>query len=74
MTFQLILDEIKNNLKKILDDLSISNVNFSVELGEPKKLFLVAILSNPVLLGTFNKIKIIPTILIKNQKILNIIS
>ena len=35
MTFQLILDEIKNNLKKILDDLSISDVNFSVELAKP---------------------------------------
>ena len=31
MTFQLILDEIKNNLEKILDDLSISDVNFTVE-------------------------------------------
>ena len=35
MTFQLILDEIKNNLKKILDDLSISYVNFSVEVAKP---------------------------------------
>jgi arginyl-tRNA synthetase len=35
MTFQLILDEIKNNLKKILDDLSISDVNFSVEVAKP---------------------------------------
>ncbi len=35
MTFQLILDEIKNNLKKILDDLSISDVTFSVELAKP---------------------------------------
>lgn len=35
MTFQLILDEIKNNLKKILNDLSISDVNFSVEVAKP---------------------------------------
>ena len=35
MTFQLILEEIKNNLKKILDDLSISDVNFSVEVAKP---------------------------------------
>ena len=35
MTFQLILDEIKNNLKKILDDLSISDVNFTVEVAKP---------------------------------------
>jgi len=35
MTFQLILDEIKNNLKKILDDLSISDVSFSVEVAKP---------------------------------------
>ena len=35
MTFQLILDEIQNNLKKILDELSISNVNFSVEVAKP---------------------------------------
>jgi arginyl-tRNA synthetase len=35
MTFQLILDEIKNNLKKILDELSISDVNFSVEVAKP---------------------------------------
>jgi len=35
MTFQLILDEIKNNLKKILNDLSISNVHFSVEVAKP---------------------------------------
>ena len=34
MTFQLILDKIKNNLKKILDDLSISDVNFSVEVAK----------------------------------------
>ena len=35
MTFQLILEEITNNLKKILDDLSISDVNFSVEVAKP---------------------------------------
>jgi len=35
MTFQLILDEIKHNLKKILDDLSISDLNFSVEVAKP---------------------------------------
>ena len=35
MTFQLILDEIKKNIKKILNDLSISNVNFSVEAAKP---------------------------------------
>ena len=36
MTFQLILDEIKNNLKKILDDHSISDVNFSVAVTKPE--------------------------------------
>jgi arginyl-tRNA synthetase len=35
MTFQLILDEIENNLKKILNDFFISNVNFSVEVAKP---------------------------------------
>ena len=35
MTFKSIIDEVENNLKKILDDLSISNVNFSVEPAKP---------------------------------------
>ena len=35
MTFQSIIDEIDNNLKKILDDLSILNLNFSVEVAKP---------------------------------------
>jgi len=35
MTFQSIIDEIENNLNKILDDLSISNVKFSVEPAKP---------------------------------------
>ena len=35
MTFQSILDEIDNNLKKILSDLSISDVQFSVEPAKP---------------------------------------
>jgi len=35
MTFQLIIDEIENNLKKILSELSISNVHFSVEVAKP---------------------------------------
>ncbi len=35
MTFKSILDEIENNLNKILDDLSISDVNFSVEPAKP---------------------------------------
>ena len=38
MTFRSILDEIENNLKKILSDLSISKVDFSVE---PANLVLV---------------------------------
>ena len=35
MAFKSILDEIENNLNKILDDLSISNVKFSVESAKP---------------------------------------
>ncbi|MGY5147864.1 MAG: arginine--tRNA ligase [Candidatus Nitrosopumilus sp. bin_7KS] len=35
MTFKSILDEIENNLNKILFDLSISNVTFSVEPAKP---------------------------------------
>ena len=35
MTFQTIIDEIENNLKKILQDLSISDVSFSVEVAKP---------------------------------------
>ena len=35
MTFKSILDEIENNLNKILDELSISDVNFSVEPAKP---------------------------------------
>ena len=35
MTFQSILDEIANNLKKILDGLSIPDVKFSVEPAKP---------------------------------------
>lgn len=35
MTFKSILDEIENNLNKILDDLSISDVKFSVEPAKP---------------------------------------
>jgi arginyl-tRNA synthetase len=35
MTFKSILDEIENNLYKILNDLSISNVSFSVEPAKP---------------------------------------
>ena len=35
MTFKSILDEIENNLNKILDNLSISDVNFSVEPAKP---------------------------------------
>lgn len=35
MTFRSILDEIENNLKKILSDLSVSDVNFSVEPAKP---------------------------------------
>ena len=35
MTFRSILDEIENNLKKILSDLSVSEVNFSVEPAKP---------------------------------------
>ena len=35
MTFKSILDEIESNLNKILSDLSISNINFSVEPAKP---------------------------------------
>lgn len=35
MTFKSILDEIENNLKKVLSDLSISDVKFSVEPAKP---------------------------------------
>ncbi|WP_428324389.1 arginine--tRNA ligase [Nitrosopumilus sp.] len=35
MTFKSILDEIENNLSKILDELSISDVKFSVEPAKP---------------------------------------
>ena len=35
MTFKSIIDEIENNLKKILFDLNISNVRFSVEPAKP---------------------------------------
>ena len=35
MTFKAILDEIENNLNKILDDLSIHDVSFSVEPAKP---------------------------------------
>ena len=35
MTFKSIIDEIENNLHKILDDLSISDVKFSVEPAKP---------------------------------------
>ena len=35
MTFKSIIDEIENNLKKILDDLSISDVKFTVEPAKP---------------------------------------
>lgn len=35
MTFKSIIDEIENNLNKILDDLSISDVKFSVEPAKP---------------------------------------
>ncbi len=35
MTFKSIIDEIENNLNKILGDLSISDVKFSVESAKP---------------------------------------
>ena len=35
MTFKSIIDEIENNLKKILSDLSISSIEFSVEPAKP---------------------------------------
>ena len=35
MTFKSIIDEIENNLKKILDELSISDVKFTVEPAKP---------------------------------------
>ena len=35
MTIQTIIDEIENNLKKILQDLSISDISFSVEVAKP---------------------------------------
>ncbi len=35
MTFQIILDEIENNLKKIIQELSISEISFSVDVAKP---------------------------------------
>ena len=35
MTFQSIIDEIDKNLKKILDDLSVTDLSFSVEAAKP---------------------------------------
>jgi len=35
MTFKSILDEIETNLKKVLSDLSITDVDFSVEPAKP---------------------------------------
>ena len=35
MTFKSILDEVENNLNKILSDLTISDVSFSVEPAKP---------------------------------------
>ena len=35
MTFKSIIDEIENNLNKLLDDLSVSDVKFSVEPSKP---------------------------------------
>ena len=35
MTFQVIIDEIENNLKKILQELSLSEIPFSVEVAKP---------------------------------------
>ena len=35
MTFQAILDEIENNLKKILDEMSINEIAFTVEPAKP---------------------------------------
>ena len=35
MSFKSLIDEIENNLHKILDDLSVSNISFSVEPAKP---------------------------------------
>ena len=35
MTFQIIIDEIENNLKKIIQELSISEISFSVDVAKP---------------------------------------
>jgi len=35
MTFQSILDEVRNNLNKILSEMSITGINFSVEPAKP---------------------------------------
>ena len=35
MTFQSIIEEIENNLKKMLNELSISDVSFSVDVAKP---------------------------------------
>ena len=35
MTFQSILDEIQNNLNKVLSEMSITDINFSVEPAKP---------------------------------------
>ena len=35
MTFQSIIDEIRNNLNKVLSEMSISDIDFSVEPAKP---------------------------------------
>jgi len=35
MTFQTIIEEIENNLKLILDDLSMTTTSFTVEVAKP---------------------------------------
>ena len=35
MTFQTIIDEIQSNLKKIIHDLSLSDISFSVDVAKP---------------------------------------
>jgi hypothetical protein len=51
----------------------IKFINFFTELGEPKKSTFVAILSNPVLLGTLIRIRIIKSILKIEPNIFSIV-
>ena len=73
MTFQSILDEIQNNLNKVLSEMSITDINFSVEPAKPGLemlvLTLLSYLQNnlkkvlKILLNFFLRVIIVPLIL-----------